>query len=303
MDVRREDDANAWRVLLSGTPGATFFHTLEWGRLIADVFGWNVHPLVLSDTADTAVSLVFEKGCRLEAGPIGYGGALAVATVAGRRVPDDWMEGVEECLGGRLMRVVQSPLGPIVGLAGGLEETIASTSIVRPAATFAETNAAVFTRSVRGSIDSAKRAGVSVDNVTNPQEIDELWPIYVHTMERVGAHYRTPPSLLRQLTRLGPEHVWVLKASHQDVVLAWSLFLRLRGHLFHWIAAQTDNGRRQRAGHALLAAMFERAAAQAVTTIDLGASKTDGQRWAKSRWGADELSYVVHRDAPPSDGT
>jgi Acetyltransferase (GNAT) domain len=295
MQVAEIADRASWNNLLREAAGATFFHTIDWGEAASRSFGWKCRPCLVSSAAGSAwVCLVFETNRGLEAGPVGYGGFLPLGATDASASISGAMRAVEAACGGTpFIRIVGSPLGRRLESPLDLGMRPRSTSVVHMPTTWQEMWDDVVVGSARTAVRRSTDQGVETYFVDCAADIDALYPLYDESMSRVGATYRTPPFLLQELVSLGQDRVWMIAARKDGVTLAWSMFLRFEATLFHWISVYCDGARPLMANHRILYEMFKLACVKRIGVVDMGASHTDGQRFAKSRWGAELREYDV----------
>ncbi|MDG4803230.1 GNAT family N-acetyltransferase [Micromonospora sp. WMMD980] len=293
--LRTVTDRRTWAALAAQAVGATFFHSWEWAECVSREFGWRPHRHVIDTPRGRWLCQSFQTSRGLESGPIGYGGPLPLSDAAEADHPEAVLAAVEEAVGTRFTRIVCSPdLELTLNRAGGREQR---TSIVRPARSWDLTWSSVLTGNARTAVRACRHNGVTVTMVRDAAEVNSVYDIYDESMERVGATYRTPPALLRALVSLGDDHVWFLRADCQGRPIGIGMFFRHSHHLFHWIGAYRSADRHLMSTHAILGAAVKEAVERGTTVIDLGASMTEGQLFAKSRWGAVERPYQVYEEA------
>ncbi|MEH0928456.1 GNAT family N-acetyltransferase [Micromonospora sp. CPCC 205558] len=288
-------DRQSWTAMAAQAVGATFFHSWEWAECVSREFGWEPHRHLIDMPRGRWLCQSFQTPRGIESAPIGYGGPLPLSADTEADQPEAVLRAVEDALGTWFARIVCSPdLGLVLDRPGGSER---STNVVSLAPSWDLTWSSVLTGNARTATRASWRNGVTVTLVRHADEIDGLYDIYDQSMERVGATYRTSPALLRSLVSLGDDHVWLLRADCQGRPIGVGMFLRHARHLFHWIGAYRSADRHLMPTHAILAAALRMAVDRGVATVDLGASMTAGQRFAKSRWGAVERPYLVYEGA------
>jgi hypothetical protein len=285
-------ERRAWAAMAAQAVGATFFHSWEWAECVSREFGWQPHRHVIDTLRGRWLCQSFRTPRGLESAPIGYGGPLPLPDGAESDQPEAVLRAVEEMEGSSFARIVCSPgLLPVLDRPDGRER---STSVVRLAGSWDLTWSSVLTGNARTATRACSRNGVTVTLVGDADEVDGIYDLYDESMERVGAAYRTSADLLRSLVSLGDTHVWLLRADCEGRPIGVGMFLRHARHLFHWIGAYRSADRRLMPTHAILATAFKMAVDEGTATVDLGASMTEGQRFAKSRWGAVEVPYLVY---------
>lgn len=299
IEVTSEVDPAEWRSLMADDRRSSFFHSLEWGRLLArTVPGFGMRyviarldgrlvagmPLMLRSRGPFAV---------LESMPFGtYGGPLACS-----RAPAD----ADRELLGHAVRLFRSPRVAAL-YVHGLPASIVCPSpfraLVEPAQVlqlrrpFDEIRAG-FKPSARNKIRKAENAGVSVRIASS--EVD--FAAYHEMLTECSRRWATPVDFGRgffiELAKLGPETVQMWIAEHESQIVAGDLNFVYRDTLMNWGNVSRPQARPLAPNNLLHARAIRWSVEHGLAAYNLGSSRgLPGVGSFKASFGAETVDLV-----------
>lgn len=292
VGVVEVEDLAEWDALVGGTSEATGFHSSAWLSATAREFGDQLRLLMIeSDDSQFAVAVACSEG-RLLSPRIGYGGALRLAGDVAP-LPLGAVRAMEKQLSASFLRVVDAPRARSPWTPGpGMQLLSSSTREVEPRTVLESISSGSVHRSIRGALSTADRFGVSVSDLSSA-DMGEIYEVYVSSMQRVEATHLARRDFLESIIAQGSEHCWAVGARAEGRLVAFSLFLRSRRNLMHWIAAYSWPDRHLMPNQAILRAVIRRCVEANISVLNLGASHTSAIDEAKARWGGTPVQYAI----------
>lgn len=283
-----------WGEFVARQPSATPFHHPDWGRLIANCYGFRAFAVATSDaTGDIRAGLPVIEVHHLRGEPKWV--TLPFTDYCPPLLPAPQEETDLLCALQRASKAagirrveVRAPLkgAPSVSHAA-FRHVIALDS--DPAAVYAS-----FRSSVRRHIQQARRAGVTIRRAERPEDlVDTFYRLHLRTRRRFGVPVQ-PRRFFRMLwesmIRTGLGSVLIAEASAQP--LAAEVFLSWNGTMISKYSASDERAWSLRANNLLTWHLIKTACEQGSRWLDFGRTDSDneGLRFFKRSWGAAEES-------------
>jgi CelD/BcsL family acetyltransferase involved in cellulose biosynthesis len=302
----------SWAGFVAGQPSATPFHHPEWGRLIADCYGFRAFAVTTSDaTGEIRAGLPVVEVRHLGGKPKWVTLPFTDYCPPLVRTPQEETDLV--CALHRASRAAGIPRvevrAPVEGAAsisnGTLRHVIALDG--GPAAVRAG-----FGRSVRKNIRRAGARGVTIRRAERPEDlVDTFYQLHLRTRRRFGVPIQ-PRRFFRMLwesmIRTGLGSVFIAEASARpiaaEVLLSWN------GTTISKYSASDERAWPLRANSLITWHLIETACEQGSRWFDFGRTDAgnEGLRAFKRSWGAAEEPLVYGtlgarpEPAPARDG-
>ncbi|MFH0777332.1 MAG: GNAT family N-acetyltransferase [Candidatus Eisenbacteria bacterium] len=313
--VKNRVDPDKWNSLLSGSPGATVFHTLEWIRALKAAFrGFGTKYLLVEDRSGRYVAglpLVHDRSLllsRYSSLPFGtYGGPVAVEgletdvspflTVALQALTREILPFSFHCVLYNAPTILERALQSAFPDGRRLRAT---THLIDLAPGFQELWDSCFDKETRTCARKALRSGLKVEERTTRETASALHRLYRGQAASWRAGRVYPARLLGAIIENmnGKARIWT--GSRGDRVLCAVLVLYFGDTLMAWLSGQDAEGRNVRASHLVYAEIIKDACAKGLAIFNFGGSGTlEGVRFFKESFGAREFSYSVLIREPP----
>jgi CelD/BcsL family acetyltransferase involved in cellulose biosynthesis len=295
-----------WRSFVAEQPRALLFHQPEWGRLLADCYGYRAFALAAADASGRIragvpvvevsgpfrktrwVALPFTDSCDpLVADDVGE----AFAHELGRSRASSGISAIEVRgeLAGPAFRVEAGTIHRL-DLTPGLDALHRGFSKSR----------------VRPEIKRAIREGVTVREATEESDLTTaFYGLHLETRRRQGVPVQ-PRRFFELLWRrlIEPGLGFALLADLGGRPVAGAVFLDWNGTVIYKYAASDETQRWARPNHLVLWEGIRRSHDAGAHTMDFGRSDStnEGLRKFKAGWGAEEapLVYSTFADSPPA---
>ncbi len=135
----------------------------------------------------------------------------------------------------------------------------------------------VYNKKTRNILRKARRQ-VSLRRASNESQLPAYYQLYKHTMSFTeNANHLYPESLLGSLWRhFAPDHLEMITAYHEDVLIGGAIFLYWRSDVYYWSAAGLRQYRPLNATSLFIDDAIQRAIAQGYRRLNMGSSITYG---------------------------
>lgn len=304
VDVCNQVAPDAWQELVASDSTSTFFHTLDWVRLIeATVPGWSRLYVTAQDRKRIVGALPLMvrrvKGAVVLASmPFGtYGGVLI-----GQGVPNI----VTEKLFRRFFELAHSPrvaYGELVDFYSRISPKAhdgpASLTIEAHLLDLTPGYEALckhFTPSNRNKIRKAQQRGVHVRRATSMSDFLKYQSILADCCARWRSPLHLTPDFFQELSKLRRPHVEMWLADCNGDVVAGLLNFVHNGMVMNWGSVSLPSGRRTAANNILQAAAIEEAARSGASYYNFGSNPgLPGVRAFKMSFATRSVHYRAYR--------
>jgi hypothetical protein len=287
-----------WDVDLTSCPGATFFHTSAWARVLRSAYGYKpvyftvydsgrLHSLLPMMEVDSwitgrrGVSLPFTDECA----------PLAPDLAAFRR------------LHGEALEYAHHRRWKYMEWRGGRErfgDAPASSSFWGHRLDLTQGEASIFSRcesAVRRAVRKAEQNGLTIEFSRDLAAVQEFHGLLRQTRKRHGVPPQ-PFHFFADIHRhvLAQNQGWVVLARHQGVPVAGAVYFHFGSSVVYKYGASNEAGQQLRANNLVMWQAIKRYAEDGFATFNFGRTATDneGLRRFKLSWGATEhpIDYV-----------
>ena len=280
-------DDDAWDAFVRGQPEATPHHAVAWRRVVATLGHRAMDLIAVSgDSVRGVLPLCLADGLRGRA-LVSVAGASYASILAGDAETRDAL-GREAIALARTHGAHHVELRSLGGAApGDFDSTSPCVRVVIPV------SRASLPKETRRQLRIAGKADLEI---VSHASADELYAPYLASMERHGS----PPfdtGFFRAILDAFGKDAEVLVARHAGRPVASELWLQAGRTRFSAYGGATGDGRRLRAGYALLDAALRSAADAGVTELDLGRSfRRSPSLSFKKEWGGrvEPVFFHVH---------
>jgi len=293
-------DADDWRGFVDDHPAATVFHSWGWLTAVDSSFGYDSNHFLVTETGGSEV-VAAVPGFSIR----GLGGATIVNPFCEYGFPLV-AEDVDTAGVLRALAADVSPLGARVlkdagwtGLAGYNAVgygAVRTGEVIRLDTTraFDEVRERSVSAEGRRCLRTASEAGVTV----RPGTVDEYYPLYLETMQRLGSP-QFPESFFLDLAAELGDDCTVLCAERAGETVGGVLLLDFGGVRMVWSNASLQSAWEHRPNHRLYAAAIEDACLGDIDTVDFGRSRPGtGVHDFKRQFGG-EASPLASFVTPP----
>ena len=276
-------DRDRWQSVVAAHPSATVFHTWAWLTAVDAAFGY-----------DPDHYLVYETG---GSDPVGAVPGFSIAGLDGRTVVNPFCEYGFPLLDAdadvdpvAVLRALAADVGPLgarvlkdAGWTGNRAYNAAGYGAVRTGEVirldtdrpFEEVRERSFTGETRRCLRSARDGGVTV----RPASVEEYYPLYLATMERLGSP-QFPERFFRDLAGELADDLLVLVAElggedTDDDPIGGILALDYDGVRMIWSNASRRDAWDLHPNHRLYAATIEDACETGIEVVDFGRSRPE----------------------------
>jgi len=152
----------------------------------------------------------------------------------------------------------------------------------------------------RARMRSAERAGLTHRLLSDDESVETFYAL--HSRLRVGKHHLLPQPRIffeRLAERFFPDRGFVVAAHAAGRTVAAMLFIRWGDTLYYKFSAADQALLALHANHYLLGKVFEEAATEGFSAVDLGISEDEGLVHFKLRLGAEAVPVYVGRYSQP----
>lgn len=291
IQVTKTVDESSWRDFLSGTPGASIYHTPEWMKFLKETFRYvpyylfaldesgmitGLFPLFLVSgklTGKRLVSLPFSHQC----GPIGNDDSIPVLLKEAKSLSNSLGE-TKILVNAR----IDSP--------GFSYNTLYSTFILDlvqdPNAIWKMLDRG----SVRWAIKRAKKEGVSVRESRDPIDVREFYRLNCLTKRELGVPCH-PKRFLDNLFNYLGNNIKLYIAEHEGSIIGGGIFLYYKAQVIYGYGAADPDSLHLHPYHAFLWEGIREACSQRYGSFDFGRTfhKDTGLIEFKRRWGTREI--------------
>lgn len=288
-----EISLSEWEALLPRLPGGGPYASTCWGRLVSASFGgeFRVFRLEAGEALRYAPVLVGGQlaGDGFCSGHVGYGGVYDMERGAALplHAQCEALSVLEQQLGLRCRRLVAPPGVPGEATIGQERTTVVVPLPEAPSALWAQ-----YSGNARNTLRRAERCGLRVSPL-GPEHTREVTELIHLTQERVGAPYRSPPSLIEGLLRQG-EHFTLAVGSWLDSTLVGtSIFLRTGGQVTYLFNGWRREHAQRSPNYLLVHAALQQCTAWGDRAVDLGFSHEQALLAFKLRWGGQRTTFRV----------
>lgn len=150
----------------------------------------------------------------------------------------------------------------------------------------------MFKGSVRTDINYSINHNIIVKKCTLKEEIDEFYIFYKETMDRVGSTYYTPKEMMINLI-LEEKNAYLLLAKLKNKIVAGSIFLENKNHVFYWINASIYKYRHLRGNYLILKEAIDKSSLEGKKFFNFGYSHNENIRKTKLGWGCNLQRYFT----------
>jgi len=287
-----------WDATLTRLPGATFFHSAAWARVLKEAYGYRpayfltregIELRSLLPIMEVSSWLTGRRGIARpftdEAAPLvadssAFESLRRAAEAFGRQRGWKYLE----CRGGRALfgevPASESFFGHSLDLTGG--------------------EAAVFERfesSTRRAVRQAEKSGVQIEFSRNLESVRAFHGLLRITRQRHGVPPQ-PFSFFASIQRhvLERNQGWVVLARHNGIPVAGAVFFHFGKNVIYKYGASDKKWQHLRANNLVMWGAIRRYAAEGFASFDFGRTALDneGLRKFKLGWGASEhpVDYV-----------
>jgi predicted N-acyltransferase len=244
MRIRVVDDVDPrqWERLLEQDQAATFFHTLDWGRLIEGTIpGWQRVYVTAEHEGDLVAAIPAMKYSRSGTTMVGsmpfgtYGGVVLGERVPATAVPELVMGFFQMCNSPRVAaaELVDFRGHLLIPPLGGLKRFERNAHVLELATDYDGIHKS-FKPSNRNKIRKAERAGVVVRRGKTTADFLKYRDVFNHCCKRWKRRPFLRQTFFVRLSELDPEHVRLWLAEYRDRVIAGLLNFRLNGSVQNW---------------------------------------------------------------------
>ena len=299
IEVTSEVDPAEWRRLTADDRRSTFFHSLEWGRLLArTVRGFGMRYVVARLDGRLVAGMPLMLHSRgpfavLESMPFGtYGGPLACSVAPG--------DAHRELLG-HAARLFRSPRVAALHVHGLPTSTVCPgpfRALVEPAQVLRLSRPfdqilAGFKPSARNKIRKAEKAGVTVRIASSESDFVAYHGMLTECSRRWGTPVDLSRGFFVELASLGQETVQMWIAEHESQIVAGDLNFVYRDTIMNWGNVSRPQARPLAPNNLLHTAAIRWAVEHGITVYNLGSSRgLPGVGSFKASFGADTVDLV-----------
>jgi Acetyltransferase (GNAT) domain len=291
-------DTPNWDAGLATCPGASFFHSSAWARVLHDTYGLTPvystlgdpgHPQALLPIMEVASWLTGSRGVSLpftdECAPL-------------CREATSWERLWSEALGYARIRSWR-----YLELRGGrswLGNVPVSTSFWGHRLDLRAGEAALFAgvdSARRRAVRKAEQSGLSVEFSESPEAVREFYRLLCITRKRHGIPPQ-PFAFFSNIQRhiLAQNHGWIGLARHGGVVVAGAIFFHSGTTALYKFGASDERFQHLRGNNLVMWSAIKRYAGEGFVALDFGRTSLDneGLRRFKLGWGTTEypIDYV-----------
>jgi len=280
-------------------PGAGFFHTAAWARVLVETHGYSPQYLVFQSggrltavlplmeiaswlTGRRGVSLPFTDAVE----PLGTdAGALAQLYGEARRLAGERGWKYLEYRGGGSKLAAAAP----------------STRYYQHVLDLQDGEAGLFARcdeAVRRAVRKAERNGLKVDFSTDEAALREFFELFCQTRRKHGAPpqpFRFFACIQRHVLQAG--HGWIALARHEGRPVAGAIYFHGGRHALYKFGASDESRQHLRGNNLVMWAAIAKYAREGFASFDFGRTSLDneGLRKFKASWGAAESTLDYWR--------
>lgn len=281
-----------WDRLVARLPGAGFFHTTAWARVLVETHGYSPHYLTVRSgdelkavlplmevsswlTGRRGISLPFTDAVE----PLGTDTqALAQLYAEARRQAAERRWKYLEYRGGADQMAPAEP----------------STRFYQHVLDLREGATALLARSdesVRRAVRKAERSGLKVEFSREETALREFFALFCQTRRKHGAPpqpFRFFASIQRHILR--PGHGWIVLARHEGRPVAGAIYFHAGRQALYKFGASDENRQHLRGNNLVMWSAIKKYAGEGFATFDFGRTSlgNEGLRKFKASWGAAE---------------
>lgn len=273
-------DLDEWRGRSSSSNGTdNFFQNLSWNKTLAQIFTLDILPVEV-DFAGRTYTFCFHQRNKAAFMPfIGYGNVLGGKLTLTEL--EKIIQQIEESCNIHVQRVKMRSQDLKNDSILPARFSVDYATVVSVPANLSDYYTQL-DKTTRYSICQAERAGLVIREVT-ADEVEQFYPLYVSTMQRVQSEYLTPIALFAYLAQA--ENSLLLGAWLGEQLVAGSVYLCSPTSWFYWWNATSDRGRKTCANYLLTFHALQRAAENQVKFLDMATSHNERIERSKTRWG------------------
>ncbi len=269
-----------WYSRTVGLSGYTFFSSMEWVSLTAEIFNLTNHFLVISDSGALIYTIVqVDKNGLGYSTFIGYGGLITdniISDTLTKRI----YRLIEDYLRLKIIRIKDSPF---------IEKTSCDANTKNTSAIKIDTGY-VPNKNIRYFLKKVNYNVVSIRKLES-NEIDSMYDLYLDTSLRVKSAYTTPKELFKSMFTM--KDVYILGGFDEKQKLhAASIFMYDNQTMYYWWNMSDDIAKKEYYNYALIYHAIELAVQQKLNWFDMATSHSETLKVFKKSWGAIDVPFL-----------
>jgi CelD/BcsL family acetyltransferase involved in cellulose biosynthesis len=291
-------DVADWDSNLTDLPGAGFFHTAAWARVLNETYGYQPFYHAIFESGRLRALLPLMEINSWLTGRRGVG--LPFTDMAEPLCPDEesfqqLFQAARHLAGERRWKYLECRGGK-----KWLPDVPASTSFLNHILDLASGEAAlfaVFDDSVRRAVRKAERNNINLEFSQSLESMQAFYQLLCQTRRRHGVPPQ-PFTFFASIQRhvLANNHGWVVLARHGDRPVAGAVFFHFGRHSIYKFGASDETQQQLRANNLVMWRAIQHYAREGGTDLDFGRTSLSntGLRKFKLGWGTKEqqIRYV-----------